>query len=69
MKKRGTTPKEAPMVKVLMLPYAAVAGCFLRAYLPRLTAAGVLVSLLWPVSLALALTWLMMLDDDPLTRL
>ena len=57
------------MVILLMLPYAAVAGCFLRAYLPRLTATGVLVSLLWPLSLALALTWLMMPDDDSLTRL
>jgi hypothetical protein len=34
----------------------------------RLTASGVLVSLLWPVSLALGLTWLVTLDDDPLTR-
>ena len=57
------------MVKVLMLPYAAVAGCFLRTYLPLLTATNVLLCLLWPISLALALTWLMMLDDDPLTRL
>jgi hypothetical protein len=58
------------MVKILMLPYMAVAGFFLRAYLPRrLTVTGVLVSLLWPVSLALALSWLVMLDDDRLTRL
>jgi hypothetical protein len=27
---------------------------------------GVVLSLLWPVSLALALLWLMMLDDDGL---
>jgi hypothetical protein len=57
------------MVKILMLPYVAVAGCFLRAYLPRLTATKVLLSLLWPISLALALSWLTTLDDDPLTRL
>jgi hypothetical protein len=35
----------------------------------RLTVSGVLVSLLlWPVSLALALSWLAMPDDDRLTR-
>ena len=51
------------MIKALMLPYVAVAGCFLRAYLPRLTVAGVIASLLWPVSLALALVWLRNQDD------
>jgi hypothetical protein len=67
--KRWGKPEEVPMVKALMLPYAAVAGCFLRAYLPRLTMAGALASLVWPVSFAVALTWLVMLDDDPLSRL
>jgi hypothetical protein len=54
------------MLKILMLPYAAVAAYFLRAYLPRLTTTGMLASLLWPVSLALALIWLSMPDDGPL---
>ena len=37
--------------------YAAIA--LLRGYLPRPTMFGVLASLLWPLSLALTLTWLM----------
>ena len=54
------------MAKVLLSAYAAVALYFLRGYLPRPTVFGVIVSLLWPVSLALGLTWLMMVDDDAL---
>ena len=52
------------MARVLLSVYAAVTVYFLRGYLPRPTAAGVFLSLLWPVTLALA--WLMMLDDDTL---
>jgi p-aminobenzoyl-glutamate transporter AbgT len=55
-----------PMIKVLILPYAAVSVCFLRAYRQKLTVSGVLASLLWPFSLALTLAWLIMLDDDAL---
>jgi hypothetical protein len=54
------------MAKVLMSAYAGVAVCFLRPYLKRPTAAGVIASLLWPLSLALTLAWLMMFDDDAL---
>jgi hypothetical protein len=54
------------MIKVLILPYAAVSVCFLRAYIQRVTVSGVLASLLWPFSLALTLAWLIMLDDDAL---
>jgi hypothetical protein len=61
----GTTPRECPMAKVLMSAYAGVAVCFLRPYLKRPTAAGVIASLLWLVSLALTLAWLMF-DDDAL---
>jgi hypothetical protein len=60
-------PKERPMVRLLLSAYAAVALYFLRAYLYRPTISGVVASLLWPVSLALALAWLMMLDDDALS--
>jgi hypothetical protein len=56
------------MIKVLILPYAAVSVCFLRAYRQKLTVSGVLASLLWPFSLALTLAWLIMLDDDALKR-
>ena len=52
------------MAKVLITAYAAVAVCFLRAYLERLTATGVIASLLWPVSLAIGLVWPMGLDDE-----
>jgi hypothetical protein len=55
------------MVRLLLSAYAAVALYFLRAYLYRPTIPGVVASLLWPVSLALALAWLMMLDDDALS--
>jgi hypothetical protein len=55
------------MVRVLLSGYAAVAFYFLRGYLYRPTLAGVVASLLWPVSLALALAWLTMLDDDALS--
>jgi hypothetical protein len=55
------------MARVLIFVYAAVTVCFLRAYLPRPTAVGVFLSLLWPVALALGLTWLTMLDDDALS--
>jgi hypothetical protein len=55
------------MAKVLITAYAVVALYFLRPYLERLTATGVIASLLWPVSLAIGLVWLMMLDDDALS--
>jgi hypothetical protein len=55
------------MANVLIAMYAAVAAYFLHSYLPRPTSGGVFLSLLWPVALALALTWLMMLDDDALS--
>lgn len=55
------------MVRVLVPAYAAVVLYFLRAYLQRPTVSGVIASLLWPVSLALALAWLVMLDDDLLS--
>jgi p-aminobenzoyl-glutamate transporter AbgT len=55
------------MVKVLLSAYAAVVVYFLRAYLQRPTVFGVIASLLWPVSLALTLAWLVMLDDDALS--
>ena len=54
------------MARVLITVYAAVTAYFLRGYLPRPTAAGVFLSLLWPVALVLALAWLTMLDDDVL---
>jgi hypothetical protein len=62
----GTTPRRAPMAKVLLSAYAGVAVYFLRAYLRRPSVAGVAASLLWP--LALALAWLIMVDDDDLPR-
>ena len=52
------------MAKILLSAYAGAAVCFLRAYLPRPTLAGVLASLLWPITLMLGLAWLIMLDDD-----
>ena len=55
------------MASVLIAAYAAVAVYFLRGYLPRPTSGGVILSVLWPVALALALAWLMMLDDDVLS--
>ena len=61
-----TRKRGSRMARVLIFVYAAVTVCFLRAYLPRPTAAGVFLSLLWPAALALALAWLMMLDDDAL---
>jgi hypothetical protein len=61
-----TYKRGSPMARVLLSVYAAVTVYFLRGYLPRPTAAGVFLSLLWPVTLALALAWLMMLDDDTL---
>jgi hypothetical protein len=54
------------MAKVLLSAYAAVALYFLSAYLPRPTVIGVIASLLWPVTVAVALTWLMMIDEDAL---
>jgi hypothetical protein len=54
------------MAKILLSAYAGVAVCFLRAYLQRPTVAGLIASLLWPIALALALAWLMMVDDDDL---
>jgi hypothetical protein len=54
------------MAKVLLSAYAGVAVYFLRAYLGRPSVAGVVASLLWPLSLALALAWLIMVDDDDL---
>jgi hypothetical protein len=56
------------MAKVLFAAaYAAVALYFLRSYLPRPTMFEVITSLLWPLSLALTLAWLMMIDDDALS--
>jgi hypothetical protein len=52
------------MAKVLLSAYAGVAVYFVRAYLPRPTPAGVLASLLWPITLMLGLAWLIMLGDD-----
>ena len=52
------------MLRALMSAYTAVAFYFLLPYLQRPTMAGVVASLMWPVSFALAVTWLMMLDDD-----
>jgi hypothetical protein len=46
--------------------YAAVALYFLRSYLPRPTLFGVIVSIVWPITLALTLGWLV-LDDDALS--
>ena len=54
------------MAKILLSAYAGVAVYFLSAYLQRPTVAGVVASLLWPLALALALAWLMMVDDDDL---
>jgi hypothetical protein len=54
------------MARVLIAVYAAGTAYFLRGYLPKPTAAGVFLSLLWPVTLVLALAWLTMLDDDTL---
>ena len=56
------------MVKALFATaYAAVALYFLRSYLPRPTLFDVIASLLWPLSLALTLTWLMRIEDDALS--
>ena len=33
---------------------------------PRLSVLGLIASLLWPVTVAVALKWLMMVDDDAL---
>jgi hypothetical protein len=55
------------MANVLLALYATVAAYWLRVSLPRPTASGVFLSLLWPVALALALAWLVMLDDDALS--
>jgi hypothetical protein len=55
------------MVKGILSAYAVVALCFLCPYLKRPTMAGVIASLFWPVSLALALAWLMKADDDALS--
>jgi hypothetical protein len=55
------------MLKVLVSAYAAVAFYFLRPNLRRPTVAGVIASLLWPVSLAISLAWLTMLDDEALS--
>jgi hypothetical protein len=52
------------MAKVLLFAYAGVAVYFLRAYLRRPTLAGVIASLLWPITLMLGLAWLIMLGDD-----
>ena len=54
------------MAKVPLTAYAAVVLYFLRSCLPRPTAIGVIASLLWPVTVAVALKWLMMVDDDEL---
>ena len=59
--------KGAPMLRVLVPAYAAVAFYFLRPDLQRPTVAGVVASLLWPISLAISLAWLTMLDDDALS--
>jgi hypothetical protein len=55
------------MLRVLVSAYAAVAFYFLRLYLHRPTVAGVIASLLWPISLSIGLAWLTMLDDDALS--
>jgi hypothetical protein len=56
------------MAKVLFAAaYAAVALYFLRGYLPRPTMFDVMASLLWPLSVALTLAWLMTIDDDALS--
>jgi hypothetical protein len=55
------------MLRFLVCAYAAAAYYFLRLYLHRPTVAGVIASLLWPISLAISLVWLTMLDDDALS--
>ena len=55
------------MARVLLSAYAAVAVYFLHGYFKHPTVSGVIASLLWPVSLALTLAWLMMQDDDALS--
>lgn len=60
---------ESPDGERLLAAYAAVAVYFLRAYLPRPRLSGVIASLLWPVSLAIALAWLSIPDDHDLHRL
>jgi hypothetical protein len=55
------------MARVLLSAYAAVAIYFMGGYLKRPSVSGVIASLLWPVSLALTLAWLTMLDDDVLS--
>jgi hypothetical protein len=52
------------MARALLAAYAAVAIYFLGSNRKRPTVAGVIASILWPISLALALTWLAMIDDD-----
>jgi hypothetical protein len=54
------------MVKTILSGYGAVALCFVHPYRKRPTVAGVITSLFWPVSLALALAWLAKADDDAL---
>jgi hypothetical protein len=54
------------MANVLLAAYVALIVYFVRAYLPRPTAFGVIASLLWPISLALAVAWLATFDGaDP----
>jgi hypothetical protein len=56
------------MLRILVPAYAAVAFYFLRPDLRHPTPIGVIASLLWPVSLAIGLAWLTMLDDDALSH-
>jgi hypothetical protein len=59
---------ERPMARVLIAAaYAAVALYFLRGYRPRPTLLGVIVSVLWPVSLAIAVGALTTIDEDMLS--
>ena len=54
------------MAKVALAAYVALIVYFLRAYLPRPPVIGVFASLLWPISLALAVAWLATFDGaDP----
>jgi hypothetical protein len=46
--------------------YVAVAFYFLRSYRPHPTLFGMVVSILWPVTLAVAIGSLVTLDDDAL---
>jgi hypothetical protein len=54
------------MTRILMAAYAAggVLFCVATSSGPRV--AGLIVSLLWPIALALTLAWLIMLNDDAL---